>query len=220
MWSDGTGSGGKEIPGLKAHIPSSPNTGTYMGHNRATEYWARIWYDDGATTGPHSLTAPTGNAVQSVGAIGDISDAYPTIVDSLNKMWRGIMSKGDSKSDIVNVVDAETLLWYKKMPLYAKTVEIGTTRGPLDIGVDLCYFMGTPILDDTIENGAIAGEWRTLNLKYYRIVVDTTNFYRWEGPRTPFNALRNARYCIVRFTVVCTKPRKMGLLDGITDWQA
>lgn len=40
LYSDGTGSGGKEITGLNAAVPVDPTTGTYGGINRATwTFW-------------------------------------------------------------------------------------------------------------------------------------------------------------------------------------
>jgi hypothetical protein len=38
IYADGTGSGGKELTGLNAAVPTTPNTGTYGGIDRAT--WA------------------------------------------------------------------------------------------------------------------------------------------------------------------------------------
>ena len=46
IYSDGTGSGGKEITGLNAAVPSSPATGTYGGINRVTwTFWRSKLYD-------------------------------------------------------------------------------------------------------------------------------------------------------------------------------
>lgn len=218
-WSDGTGSGGKEVTGLQGHIPTSPITGSYMGFSRVTEFWSRVWYDDGATVGPHDLDAPTGNAVQAVGSIGDISDGFPLITQQLNNLWRSI-ADGEDKSDIFHITDAQTMLWYKDIPLRCKGFEIGVHEGPFNIGIEMPHFMGSPIIDDTVNQGAVAGEWRTVNMKYYKMYVDTPHFFKWEGPRHPYNALRSTKYLIVRFQFVCTYPRKQGIMTGITTWQA
>ena len=46
IYSDGTGSGGKEVTGLNAAVPSDPTTGTYGGINRATwTFWRSKLYD-------------------------------------------------------------------------------------------------------------------------------------------------------------------------------
>lgn len=218
-WSDGTGSGSKEVTGLQGHLPSSPITGTYMGFPRATEYWSRIWYDDGATVGPHDLDNPTGNAVQAVGAIGDISDGYPLIIDKLNNLWRSI-ANDENPSDMFHITDAQTMLWYKRIPFYCKGFDIGIHEGDLNIGIKRPSFMGAPIIDDVINQGAVAGEWRTVNMQYYKMYIDGPRFFKWVGPRSPYNALRTSRYLVVRFQFVCTYPRKQGILTGITTWQA
>lgn len=60
--SDGTGSGGKGIIGLKAIMPDDPTTGTYGGINRATSTWWRPGaYDisDGDIPGYTTLTKDT-----------------------------------------------------------------------------------------------------------------------------------------------------------------
>lgn len=49
LYSDGTGSGGKEIVGLDAAVPTDPTTGTYGGINRATWSFWRSKYDGTAT---------------------------------------------------------------------------------------------------------------------------------------------------------------------------
>tara|TARA_R110000744_G_scaffold380361_1_gene500921 strand:- start:6231 stop:7196 length:966 start_codon:yes stop_codon:yes gene_type:complete len=54
LYSDGTGSGGKEIDGLNAAVPIDPTTGTYGGIDRATwTFWRSQLVDSGA---PDSAT--------------------------------------------------------------------------------------------------------------------------------------------------------------------
>jgi hypothetical protein len=57
FFSDGTGTGGKQLTGLKAMIPKTNTTGTYGGINRATagnEFWQPKFTDTGAD--PSSTT--------------------------------------------------------------------------------------------------------------------------------------------------------------------
>lgn len=50
IYSDGTGSGGKEVTGLDLAVPSDPTTGTYGGINRATwSFWQSKIYDYGGS---------------------------------------------------------------------------------------------------------------------------------------------------------------------------
>lgn len=50
MYSDGTGSGGKQLDGLNAAVPLDPTTGTYGGINRATWTFWRSQLQDAANT--------------------------------------------------------------------------------------------------------------------------------------------------------------------------
>jgi hypothetical protein len=50
LYSDGTGSGGKELTGLDLAIPTDPTTGTYGGINRADfSFWRPEVYDPAST---------------------------------------------------------------------------------------------------------------------------------------------------------------------------
>ncbi len=52
LYSDGTGSGGKEIDGLNAAVPTDPTTGTYGGIDRATwNFWRSQLEDQTAANG-------------------------------------------------------------------------------------------------------------------------------------------------------------------------
>ncbi len=220
-WGDGTGGGGKVPTGLTGHISATPTTGSYMGFSRSTDYWTRIWFDDGIVVGPHSLTSPTAGATpQAIGAIGDISDKYPSIIDDLNLLWESIGAKGEDKSEIFHITDLATMLMYKQIPLRTG-VDIGLkAAGPFNIGVETPHFMGSPILSDTLEMGAQSGEWRTINMRYYRMYFDSAHMFKWVGPRSPYNALRTARYLVVRFNWACIMPRKQGFMTGIVTWTA
>ena len=58
IYSDGTGSGGKEVTGLNAAVPSDPTTGTYGGINRATwSFWRSKLYDFSTATGGNATAA-------------------------------------------------------------------------------------------------------------------------------------------------------------------
>jgi len=221
IWSDGTEHAGKDPNGLKAHIPNSPTTGTYMGFSRVTNYWTRIWYyDSSSPVGPHSLTAPTNNTPTSVGAIGDISDGYPLILDYLDLMWKGC-AEGEQPGSLINVTDAQTALWYSQIPRHCKGMEIATyDRQKLMLGTPIPMFNGSPVFGDLEANGAPAGEWRVINKKYYRIIIDTSHFFQWVGPRSPYNAFKRAWYLVVRFQWVDLFPRKHGIETGISTWQA
>ena len=222
-WADGTGAGGKAPVGVTGLISNTPTVGSFMNFDLSTEYWARNWYLDNAiasaTIGPHSLDNPTNNSPSSIGAIGDISDGYPTIIDYLQLMWRSIYANEDP-TNIIHLTDLQTELWYQKIPLRMRGADIGVFEGDLNMGVKNVSFMGAKVISDTVDRGAPTGEWRMINKRYYRLYVDKPRFMKWVGPRSPYNALRSAYYLVVRLAWACLFPRRMGIYTGIADWTA
>lgn len=57
LYSDGTGSGGKEIDGLDAAVPIDPTTGTYGGIDRATWTFWRSQVDGSTNIDPTNIQA-------------------------------------------------------------------------------------------------------------------------------------------------------------------
>jgi hypothetical protein len=77
IYSDGTGSGGKQITGLDAAVPVTPTTGTYGGINRQT--WP--FWQSKATTAGAALTSST-------------------VTDSMNTMWASLV-RGMDRPDLI-----------------------------------------------------------------------------------------------------------------------
>jgi hypothetical protein len=81
IYSDGTGSGGKEVTGLNAAVPSTPTTGTYGGIDRATwAFWRSQLYDFSTETG--------GNATAA------------NIQAGMNKLWAST-TRGTDRTDLI-----------------------------------------------------------------------------------------------------------------------
>jgi hypothetical protein len=86
IYSDGTGSGGKEITGLNAAVPSNPATGVYGGIDRATwTFWQSKLYDFSAA----GVTPPATGAQMQTG---------------LNTLWASLV-RGSDRPDLI-VLDA------------------------------------------------------------------------------------------------------------------
>ena len=86
IYSDGTGSGGKEITGLNAAVPSAPTTGTYGGIDRATwTFWQSKLYDFSVA----GVTPPPTGAQMQTG---------------LNTLWASLV-RGSDRPDLI-VLDA------------------------------------------------------------------------------------------------------------------
>lgn len=83
-YADGTGTGGKELTGLNAAVPTDPTTGTYGGIARGTwTFWRSVY------------TKP-GSALTSA-----------TIQGSMNTMW-GSLIRGADRPDLIV---ADTTMW-------------------------------------------------------------------------------------------------------------
>jgi len=81
IYSDGTGSGGKEVTGLNAAVPSNPATGTYGGIDRATyTFWRSKLYD---------FSTETGGVATSV-----------NIQEGMNKLWAST-TRGSDRVDLI-----------------------------------------------------------------------------------------------------------------------
>lgn len=80
IYSDGTGSSGKEITGLNAAVPSANTTGTYGGIDRATwTFWRSQLYDFSNNTVTPSAT---------------------TIQNGLNTLWSSLV-RGADRPDLI-----------------------------------------------------------------------------------------------------------------------
>jgi hypothetical protein len=80
VYSDGTGSSGKEVTGLDAAVAADPTTGTYGGIDRATwSFWRNKLYDFSA----NSVTASS-----------------TTIQAALNKLWSSLV-RGTDRPDLI-----------------------------------------------------------------------------------------------------------------------
>lgn len=89
-FSDGTGSGGKQLLGVKAMLSATPTTGTYGGINRATAtntFWRNKFTDTGAV--------PTVSTIQGI----------------FNTMWYSLI-RGADKPDLV-LVDSSVMGAYE-----------------------------------------------------------------------------------------------------------
>lgn len=101
LYSDGTGSGGKEIDGLDAAVPTTPTTGTYGGINRATWTFWRSYYDAGTDITSSNVQAEWNEAWANLVRGQDRPDLI--MVD--NTMWQHYVT---SLQNIQRFTSAET----------------------------------------------------------------------------------------------------------------
>ena len=142
IYSDGTGSSGKEVTGLNAAVPSDPTTGTYGGIDRATyTYWRSGLYDF-STEG--------------------VTPSATTIQAALNSVW-GSLVRGADRPDLV-VLD-NTYWTYYMGSLQAQQRFTDATTG--NLGFPTLKFMDADVvLDGGIGGFAPTGTGFMLNTKY------------------------------------------------------
>ena len=121
IYSDGTGSGGKEVTGLNAAVPSDPTTGTYGGINRATwAFWRSQLYDFSTESVTPSAT---------------------TIQAAMNKMWASQV-RGSDRPDLIV---SDSIYWtYFMTSLQAIQRFTSPTTGSL--GFPTIQFMDADVL--------------------------------------------------------------------------
>jgi hypothetical protein len=138
LYSDGTGSSGKEITGLDAAVPTDPTTGTYGGINRATWTFWRSQYDSGTTA--------TAANVQSL----------------MNALWATLV-RGVDRPDLIMM---DSLFWAIYLAsLQAQQRFQGTETGKLGFPT-LKYMDADCVLDGGIGGFGATSTAFFLNTKY------------------------------------------------------
>ncbi len=138
IYSDGTGSGGKEITGLNAAVPVNPATGTYGGIDRATwTFWA-------------SKVNNTSGIVAS------------TIQGALNTLWAQLI-RGSDRPDFLVSDNTVWALYMASLQAQQRFVDVSTGN----LGFPSIKYMDADyILDGGIGGFCPAGTRFMLNTKY------------------------------------------------------
>jgi len=144
VYSDGTGSGGKEVTGLNAAVPSAPTTGTYAGIDRATwTFWRSQLYDF---------------------SVAAVTPSSSTIQGAMNTLWASTV-RGNDRPDLI-VLD--TVYWgYYMASLQAQ--QRFTSPDSANLGFPSLKFMDADVvLDGGIGGYCPASTGFMLNTKYLK----------------------------------------------------
>jgi hypothetical protein len=138
IYSDGTGSGGKEITGLNAAVPVNPATGTYGGIDRATwTFWAS------KVNNTSGITAAT-------------------IQGALNTLWAQLI-RGSDRPDFLVSDNAVWALYMASLQAQQRFVDVSTGN----LGFPSIKYMDADyILDGGIGGYCPTGTLFMLNTKY------------------------------------------------------
>lgn len=129
VYSDGTGSGGKEITGLGAAVPTSPSTGTYGGIDRVTwTFWRSQLLDVSTFTGG----AATAGNIQSC----------------MNNLWSSTV-RGTDRPDLI-VFDSNYWGFYMAS---LQAIQRFTSPDSANLGFPSIKFMDA----DVVLDGGIGG---------------------------------------------------------------
>ena len=166
VYSDGTGSGGKELTGLNAAVPTAPTTGTYGGIDRATwTFWQSQLFNRSQLATPGAFTP------------ANIQEAF-------NGLWAKLV-RGADRPDLC-IVDNN--LW----KIFLQSLQniqrfAGTETGKLGFP-SLKYMDADVVLDGGIGGFCPSGTGFFLNTKYL--------FLRPHSSRNMVPLAPNRRYAI------------------------
>ncbi len=143
VYSDGTGSGGKEVTGLAAQVPVDPTTGTVGGIDRATWNFWRSKLFDASTNGGAATTAAN---IQSY----------------MNALWASLV-RGSDRPDLIVMDNAYWAFYMASL----QNIQRFTSSGDANLGFVSVKFMDA----DVVLDGGIGGFCPTktmfmLNTKY------------------------------------------------------
>lgn len=145
VYSDGTGSSGKEVTGLNAAVPSDPTTGTYGGIDRATwTFWRSKLYDFSANS---------------------VTPGSSTIQAGLNTLWASLV-RGADRPDLI-VLDNTYWSYYMSS---LQAIQRFTDPKTGSLGFPTVKFMDA----DVVLDGGIGGYCPSatgfmLSTKYIRL---------------------------------------------------
>ncbi len=143
VYSDGTGSGGKEVTGLAAQVPVDPTTGTVGGIDRATWNFWRSRTFDASTNGGAATTAAN-------------------IQQYMNALWASLV-RGSDRPDLIVVDNA---YWAHYMASL-QAIQRFTSSGDANLGFVTVKFMDADVvLDGGIGGFCPAKTMFMLNTKY------------------------------------------------------
>lgn len=188
MYSDGTGSGGKEITGLNAAVPLAPGSGQYGGIDRGTwAFWRNKFKDSSGTT---------------------------TLLDDMNTLWAQLI-RGADRPDLI-VCDAVVWGAYVKALQAQQRFADMSGGGTAGFGFPTLQFMTCPIvLDGGIGGFCPAGTAFFLNTKYLKYRPHSARNFVSLSPNKRYSINQDAEVQILAWAgnLTCSGAQFQGRLD-------
>jgi hypothetical protein len=167
VYADGSGSGGKELTGLAAAVPTAPTTGTYGGIDRSTwTFWQSQLFDVSTSLAPDTALTPT------------------NVQNAFNQLWSKLV-RGADRPDLIVLDNVYWSVYLASLQVQQRFT--GTETGKLGFPT-LKYMDADVVLDGGLGGFCPASTGFFLNTKYI--------FLRPHSSRNMVPLSPNRRYAI------------------------
>lgn len=190
VYSDGTGTSGKEIDGLQAIVADSPATGTVGGINAANfAFWRNFSFD---------ATTDGGAAASAANIIGYMNTVYNTVI------------RGTDKPDLIPA-DLNYFGFYQDALQSQQRFTNDNAKGGADGGfVELMYASAPVILDD--GSGIPTDHMYFLNTEFLSLDVHEDANFTPRGGKESFNQDATLVPVIFMGNLTCSNRERQGVL--------
>lgn len=190
VYSDGTGTSGKEIDGLQAIVADSPATGTVGGINAANfDFWRNFSFD---------ATTDGGAAADATNIIGYMNTVYNTVI------------RGTDKPDLIPA-DLNYFGFYQDALQSQQRFTNDNAKGGADGGfVELMYASAPVILDD--GSGIPTDHMYFLNTEFLSLDVHEDANFTPRGGKESFNQDATLVPVIFMGNLTCSNRERQGVL--------
>jgi len=190
VYSDGTGTSGKQIDGLQAIVADSPATGTVGGINAANfAFWRNFSFD---------ATTDGGAAASATNIIGYMNTVYNTVI------------RGTDKPDLIPA-DLNYFGFYQDALQSQQRFTNDNAKGGADGGfVELMYASAPVILDD--GSGIPTDHMYFLNTEFLSLDVHEDAHFTPKGGKESFNQDATLVPVIFMGNLTCSNRERQGVL--------
>lgn len=190
VYSDGTGTSGKEIDGLQAIVADSPATGTVGGINAANfAFWRNFSFD---------ATSDGGAAADATNIIGYMNTVYNTVI------------RGTDKPDLIPA-DLNYFGFYQDALQSQQRFTNDNAKGGADGGfVELMYASAPVILDD--GSGIPTDHMYFLNTEFLSLDVHADANFAPKEAKQAFNQDATLVPVLFQGNLTCSNRERQGVL--------
>lgn len=192
LYSDGTGSGGKEITGLKAMVPADPTTGTYGNINRATwTFWRNKKFKTSSVDGSAAATSTN-------------------IQGYMNSLWSQLV-RGADRPNLILMDNGYWGIYMASLQPQQRFTDPGTAN----LGFPTLKYMDADVLlDGGIGGGMAVKTMYMLNTKYVNWRPHSKRNFVPADPRRRVPVNQDAAVVILLFAgnLTCSGAQYLGTM--------